>query len=285
MEYATLYIFLALAFGLYMTWGVGANDVANAMGTSVGSGAITVRNAIVIAAVFEFTGAFLAGGHVTGTIRKGIIDPAYIPSPEILIYGMLSALLASGLWLMVASYFGWPVSTTHTIVGSLVGFGVVGLGFHSVVWSKVGEIVASWVVSPLLGATLAFLLAVSVRRLILDTDEPFENAKRFGPVYVFFMGVLIGLVTLFKGLKHLSLDLNGWQSLGVAVGRRATPGRRRQTAPQPYPQGRPRGREGNSTTPASKRCSRRSASSRPARWPSLTDRTTSPTVSGRSPPS
>jgi len=218
MEYATVFITLGLIFGLYMTWGVGANDVANAMGTSVGSGAITVKKAIVIAAVFEFAGAFLAGGHVTGTIRKGIIDPALVPSPEILIYGMLSALLAAGLWLMVASYFGWPVSTTHTIVGSLVGFGIVGLGFESVAWGTVGGILASWVVSPLLGATIAFLLAVSVRRLILDTDDPFGNAKRFGPAYVFFMGLLIGLVTLFKGLKHLNLHLSGWQSLGIAVG-------------------------------------------------------------------
>jgi PiT family inorganic phosphate transporter len=208
---------LAIIFALYMTWGVGANDVANAMGTSVGSGAITVKKAILIAAVFEFTGAFLAGGHVTGTIRKGIIDAAYVPSPEVLIWGMLSALLAAGVWLMVASYYGWPVSTTHTIVGALVGFGIVGMGLEAVAWGKVGSIVASWLVSPLIGGTIAFLLTVSVRKLILDTDDPFANAKRWGPAYVFLMGVLIALVTMFKGLKHLKLELTAGQSYGIAI--------------------------------------------------------------------
>ncbi len=217
MEFGLVFMILAVVFGLYMTWGVGANDVANAMGTSVGSGAITVVKAIFIAAIFEFAGAVLAGGHVTSTIRKGIIDAAYVPSPEILVYGMLSALLASGVWLMVASRWGWPVSTTHTIVGSLIGFGVVGLGPDAVDWPAVARILASWVVSPLLGASLAFFLMLSLRRTILDTDEPLENAKRYGPVYVFFMGVLIALVTLFKGLKHLRLELNTWQTIAAAL--------------------------------------------------------------------
>jgi PiT family inorganic phosphate transporter len=217
MEYASVFVTLALIFGLYMTWGVGANDVANALGTSVGSGAISVKKAILIAAVFEFAGAVLAGGHVTGTIRKGIIDPSFVPSPDILIYGMLASLLAAGLWLMVASYFGWPVSTTHTIVGSLIGFGVVGLGPEAIAWGKVGEIVASWLISPLIGATLAFLLTMSIRKMILDTDKPFENAKKYGPVYVFLMGVMIALVTMFKGLTHLNLDLSGAESFLLAL--------------------------------------------------------------------
>jgi PiT family inorganic phosphate transporter len=217
MEFGLVFITLAIVFGLYMTWGVGANDVANAMGTSVGSGAITVRSAIIIAGIFEFSGAFLAGGHVTGTIRSGILDSSRMPSADVLVLGMLSALLASGIWLMIASYYGWPVSTTHTIVGSLIGFGLVGLGVDAVEWVKVIGIVASWIISPVLGATAAYLLAHSVRKLILDTDQPFQNAVRFGPLYVFFMGVLISLVTLFKGLKHLDLELGGWQSLGLAV--------------------------------------------------------------------
>ena len=120
----------AVVLGLYMTWGVGANDVANAMGTSVGSGAITVRKAILIAAVFEFAGAVLAGGHVTGTIRKGIIARRAVPSRDPGL-GMLAALLAAGLWLMVASWYGWPVSTTHTIVGALIGFGMRRLGIEA----------------------------------------------------------------------------------------------------------------------------------------------------------
>ncbi len=217
MEFAMVFIVMAVIFGLYMTWGVGANDVANAMGTSVGSGAITVKKAILIAAVFEFTGAVLAGGHVTGTIRKGIIDADFVPSPEILILGMLSALLAAGTWLMVASWFGWPVSTTHTIVGALIGFGIVGLGMEAVKWGKVGSIVASWLVSPMLGAFFAFLLALSVRKLILENESPLTAAKRWGPVYVFFMGVLISLVTIFKGLKHLNLELTTGQSFVVAI--------------------------------------------------------------------
>ena len=218
MEFGLVFVLLAVIFGLYMTWGVGANDVANAMGTSVGSGAITVKRAILIAAVFEFAGAVVAGGHVTGTIRKGIIDPSLVPSPEILVLGMLASLLAAGLWLMIASYFGWPVSTTHTIVGALVGFAIVGLGFEAVEWGQVGRIVASWIISPLLGATIAFLMSLSVRRFILDTDFPLQSAKRYGPVYVFFMGVLIALVTLFKGLKHLNLEMTGAQTVVVALG-------------------------------------------------------------------
>ncbi len=210
---------LAVAFGLYMTWGIGANDVANAMGTSVGSGAITVRQAILIAAVFEFAGVMLAGGHVTSTIRKGVVDPApIIDSPELLVYGMLSALLAAAVWLMIASWKGWPVSTTHSIVGALVGFAVVGIGKDAVQWDKVGQIVASWIVSPLLGGLLAFVLMRSIRRLILNTDQPFQKAKQWGPVYVFLVGFLIALVTLFKGLQHLDINLSVPASFAAATG-------------------------------------------------------------------
>jgi len=159
----------------------------------------------------------VAGGHVTGTIRKGIIDTAHVPTPEILILGMLAALLAAGVWLMVASNFGWPVSTTHTIVGALVGFAAVGLGTEAVEWGVVSGIMASWVVSPVLGGAGAFVLTISIRRLILNTDEPFEAAKRWGPAYVFFMGLLIALVTLFKGLSHLDLTLTVAQSVLLAV--------------------------------------------------------------------
>ena len=206
--YGFILMVMAIVFGLYMTWGIGANDVANAMGTSVGSGAITVKQAIVIAAIFEFAGAFIAGGNVTQTIRKGIIDPSSITnSPEILAFGMLSALLAAGIWLMVASTKGWPVSTTHTIVGAVIGFAIVGIGVDAVEWGKVAQIAASWVVSPVLGGTISFILMMSIRRLILNTENPFQNAKRWGPVYIFLVGFIISLVTLFKGLKHLNIEL------------------------------------------------------------------------------
>ena len=156
-------LFLVLGFGIFMAWGIGANDVANAMGTSVGSGALTLKQAIIIAAVFEFLGAFLAGGEVTSTIRKGIIDPALFEAiPDKFVLGMLSALLAAATWLLVASNRGWPVSTTHSIVGAIVGFSAVVVSVDAVNWGKVGEISASWVVSPLLAGSIAWCLYKSV---------------------------------------------------------------------------------------------------------------------------
>ncbi|MCU7802035.1 MAG: inorganic phosphate transporter [Candidatus Thiodiazotropha sp. (ex Lucinoma annulata)] len=217
-EWGTVFIALAVIFGLYMSWGIGANDVANAMGTSVGSGAISVKQAIIIAAIFEFAGAFIAGGSVTKTIRKGIIDPSSITgNPELLIYGMLSALLASAIWLMFASTRGWPVSTTHSIIGAIVGFAVVGIGVDAVNWGKIASIVASWIVSPLVGGVIALLLMISIRKLILNTDSPFTKAKTWAPMYVFLVGWIVSLVTLFKGLKHLKLELNMVESLVVAT--------------------------------------------------------------------
>jgi PiT family inorganic phosphate transporter len=217
--YGTVFLVLAVIFGFYMTWGIGANDVANAMGTSVGSGAITVKQAIIIAAIFEFAGAFIAGGNVTSTIRKGIVDPAGLAdSPEILVYGMLAALLAAAVWLMIASSRGWPVSTTHSIVGALVGFAVAGLGMDAVHWGKIGQIAASWIISPALGGFLAYMLMASIHKVILNTEHPFENAKRWGPAYVFLVGFIISLVTIFKGLKHLNLELSVFESFFGAVG-------------------------------------------------------------------
>ena len=209
---------MAAAFGLFMAWGIGANDVANAMGTSVGSRALSLRQAVVIAAIFEFLGAVLAGGQVTATIRKGIIDPGLLAgSPELLVFGMLASLLVAGVWLMVASTFGWPVSTTHTIVGAIVGFAIVGMGASAVQWAKVGAIVASWVVSPLLAGTLAFALFRSVQRLIFDAEDPFRAAKRYVPLYIFLVGFIISLVTVLKGLKHVGLALSLAQSYALAV--------------------------------------------------------------------
>ena len=216
--YGTAMIIMAMIFGLFMTWGVGANDLANAMGTSVGAGAVTVKQAIGIAIVFEFLGAVLAGGHVTKTIRKGIIDPTpIINNPEILVFGMLASLLAAAVWLMIASYKGWPVSTTHSIVGAIVGFTIVGIGPEAVKWDKIMKVVVSWVISPAVGGTISFLLVMSTRKLIFDTETPLKNAKRYAPVYIFLVGFIISLVTMFKGLKHLNLDLSAGQSVFGAV--------------------------------------------------------------------
>ncbi len=216
--HGSTFMILAIAFGLFMTWGIGANDLANAMGTSVGAGALTVKKAICIALVFELCGAVLAGGHVTTTIRKGIIDPSGIMnSPEILIYGMLASLLAAACWLMIASKEGWPVSTTHSIIGALIGFAIVGIGPEAVKWGKVSEVAASWVVSPVIGGAISFLLVMSIRKLIFDTETPLKNAKRYAPGYIFLAGFIICLVTLFKGLKHLNLNLSEFQSISVAI--------------------------------------------------------------------
>lgn len=217
-QWGSVFLILAILFGFYMTWGIGANDVANAMGTSVGSGAITVKQAILIAAIFEFAGAFIAGGTVTDTIRNGILDAnALAGRPELLVYGMLSALLAAGIWLMIASARGWPVSTTHSIVGAIVGFAIAGIGIESVEWGMIGQIVASWVISPVLGGLVAILLMLSIRRLIFDADNPFQQAKRWGPFYVFLVGWIVSMVTLFKGLDHLNLHLSTFASSILAI--------------------------------------------------------------------
>ncbi len=213
LDQSTVYIILAGVFGMFMAWGIGANDVANAMGTSVGSKAITIKQAVLIAAIFEFAGAFLAGGHVTKTIRKGIIDSDVVAAtPDLLIYGMLAALLAAGIWLLVASRRGWPVSTTHSIVGAIVGFAIAAYGLDAVNWDKVGFIVASWVVSPVLAGVLSFALFTSVQKLILNTEHPLANAKKYVPIYIFFTGFMLALVTLFKGLKHIGLELSTGES-------------------------------------------------------------------------
>ncbi len=226
---ADIFIMLAIGFGLFMAWGIGANDVANAMGTSVGSGAITFRQAVVIAIIFEFAGAILAGGEVTATIRKGILDAAlFTDNPHLLVYGMLASLLAAGTWLLIASSLGWPVSTTHSIVGAIVGFGALGVGVDAVAWDKVIKIVMSWVASPVLAGTLAVIIFKSLQTLVIDTKNPLANAKKYLPFYVFFVGFIIALVTLFKGLKHveslkyISKDVSLSVMIAVAVGILAT---------------------------------------------------------------
>jgi len=218
-QYGDVIVILACVFGFFMAWGVGANDVANAMGTSVGSKALSLKQAITIAIVFEFAGAYLAGGAVTATIRKGIIDPALLAStPELLIFGMMSALLASAIWLLVATFYGWPVSTTHSIVGAIVGFAAVGISPDAVNWGKVFNIVASWVVSPVTAGFIAFFLFRSVQRLVLDTVNPFQNAQKYVPVYIFLVGFIICMVTFTKGLKHIGLDLSFANSAMISVG-------------------------------------------------------------------
>jgi len=218
MDQGVVYITLAALFGIFMAWGIGANDVANAMATSVGSKALTIKQAVFVAAVFEFLGAVLAGGEVTDTVRKGIVDTdLLIDSPDLLVYGMLAALLAAGSWLFIASRNGWPVSTTHSIVGAIVGFAAVGIGPDAVQWGKVGEIVLSWVASPLTAGFIAFLVYRSVQKLILSQEDPLSKARRYVPVYIFLAAFTITLVTILKGLKHVGLDISLRDSYILAI--------------------------------------------------------------------
>lgn len=222
MEYALLYFILACIFGFFMAWGIGANDIANAMGTSVGSKAVTLKQALVIAAVFETAGALLAGGEVTDTIRSHVLDTdTFATMPDIFIYGMLAALLAAGTWLLIASYFGLPVSTTHSIVGAIVGFGLISVGYDGIRWEIVFNIVLSWIFTPLIAGIIAYLLFRSVQYLILNSTNPLANAKRFIPGYIFLVILIISLVTFAKGLKHVGLNLAPWQvavaSLGIST--------------------------------------------------------------------
>ena len=218
-NYGNVLIILAIIFGTFMAWGIGANDVANAMGTSVGSGAVTIKQAIIIAVIFEFAGAILAGGEVTATIRKGILDAAlFTNEPHLLVYGMLASLLAAGMWLLIASSFGWPVSTTHSIVGAIVGFGAVGVGVDAVAWSKVFKIVISWIASPILAGVISFILFRSLQNLIIDTKHPFDNAKKYVPYYMFLVGFIVSLVTIFKGLKHVGMSFDTFTSYSLSIG-------------------------------------------------------------------
>ncbi len=217
-QYGQVLVFVAALFGFFMAYGVGANDVANAMGTSVGSKALTLKQALIIAAVFEATGAWLAGGEVTSTIRSGIVDAAAFKDvPELLVYGMIGSLLAAGTWLLVATHYGWPVSTTHSIVGAIIGFASVGVGMDYVHWDSVGGIVGSWVITPLLSGVLAFLIFMSAQRFIFDTDNPLKAAKKYVPYYMFFAAYIMSYVTVTKGLKHVGLDLSTNEGILLCV--------------------------------------------------------------------
>ena len=216
-EYGTLFIILTAVFGLLMAFGIGANDVSNAMGTSVGSGTITAKQAILIAMVFEFAGAYLAGGEVTETIKSGIIDPTqFSATPDVLVLGMMGALLSAGVWLLLASFMGWPVSTTHSIIGAIIGFACVTVGTQAVEWSSIQGIVASWFVTPIISGVIAYTIFTSTQKFIFDTDTPLENAKKYGPYYMGLTAFILTIVTITKGLKHVGLHLTTTETVIVS---------------------------------------------------------------------
>jgi PiT family inorganic phosphate transporter len=211
-------LIFAAVLGFYMAANIGANDLANAMGTSVGSGALTMKKAVLMAAAFDLTGAVLAGGTVTNTIRKGMIDPSLLAgSPDRLLLGMFAALLAAGIWVHLATYLGLPVSTTHSIVGAVVGFGVVAVGFWSISWGKIGAIALSWVISPVAGGIIAIMIYYFIQQKILSSPAPYGAAQRYVPMLLCPVFVVIILSVIFKGLKNLHMDLSFGKALFIAL--------------------------------------------------------------------
>ena len=218
VDHGTLFVVLACCIGLWMTWGIGANDLANIMSTAMGSKAVSVRQALIIAIIFEIAGAFLGGIEVSDTVRSGIIDSQqFLHVPQLLIYGMLSVLLAGSLWITLASYIGMPVSVTNAIVGALVGVGAITLGLHAIHWQTVGYIAISWISSPTVAGVTAYLLFISIRRFILGADNPLVAAKRYVPLYLFLVGIILAMMTMLKALHHFHLHLGIMNTSGLLL--------------------------------------------------------------------
>ena len=191
-----------VAIAFYLAWSIGANDLANSMGTSVGSKALTIRKAVIIASIFEFLGAFLVGVHVTKTLRYGIVNPnasVFTADPYLYAYGMLAAILAAAIWVSISTYYSLPISTTQAIVGALVGFGLVTAGVSSISWGKMLEIGGSWVLSPLAGVALAFFVFFIIKKAIFNSDKPLESTKKVVPLFAFMLITVI-LFSIFKGM-------------------------------------------------------------------------------------
>ncbi len=217
MPVETILLILVVLAGAYMAWNIGANDVANAMGTSVGSGALTLRQAVIVAAFLEFGGAFFLGSHVSETIQGGIVDSAIFKDPMILVFGMLASLVAAGAWLQLASYYGWPVSTTHTIVGAIVGFGLVVGGSEAVYWDNIAIITASWIFSPVLGGVASFFIFNLLRKSIFYADRPVVAARKMTPYLVFGVVFILALILLYKGLSNIQLQLTFIESTAISA--------------------------------------------------------------------
>lgn len=211
-------VIVAIIVGFYMAWNIGANDVANSMACAVGSKSLTIFWAVVLAGICNFCGAVLVGSHVANTVRKGIIETqAFTQDPNILAHGMLCALLAAAVWLNLATYFGMPVSTTHSIVGAIVGFGILKAGLGHVHWIKFGQIIASWLISPLAGGIMAFIIFKLISRYILSSDKPAIAAQKGVPICFFVVFTTIILSIIYKGLKNLHLDLSAHKAIVISL--------------------------------------------------------------------
>ena len=218
MDHSLIFLFSAVILCFLMTWGVGANDLANVMSTTMGSKAVTVKQAMLIAIVFEFAGAFFGGGGVTETMRDKIINTSQLTEqPTILIEGMLSVLFACTIWMNLASYLGVPVSITNALVGSMVGFGAVELGPDAIHWEQVGHIAIGWVTSPIISGVTAYALFISIQQSIFVKTNPLAKAKLYIPIYLFLIGSILSFITVFKGLNHFDIHLNIKQNLAVTL--------------------------------------------------------------------
>ena len=218
MDYSIIYLLVAVVLCFLMTWGVGANDLANVMSTTMGSKAVTVRQAMLIAIVFEFAGAFLGGSGVTETMRDGIINTSQLSDqPLVMIEGMLGVLFACTIWMNLASYLGVPVSITNALVGSMVGFGAVVLGPNAIHWNQVGRIAIGWVTSPMISGITAYALFISIQQTIFVKNNPLAKAKLYIPIYLFLIGSILSFITVFKGLNHFDIHLNFKQNLAVTL--------------------------------------------------------------------
>lgn len=219
MEYGLIFIVLAGVVGLWMTWGVGANDLANIMSTTMGSKALTVRQALIIAIIFEVMGAFFGGSEVSETVRGGIIDlKAVAADPHLLIYSMLAVLLAGATWITTASFLGMPVSITQAVIGALVGVGAIAIGIDAVEWHNVIYIFISWIAAPSLAGLVAFFLFISIRQVILGVEEPVKAAKHIIPFYFFLVGVVLAIMTVLKTLEHFHIYLNMLLQILIVLG-------------------------------------------------------------------
>lgn len=210
-------IILTFIFGFYMAWNIGANDVSNAMGTSVGSKALTLKKAVIIAAILEFSGAFLLGSNVSSTIQQGIVDPDFFSfNPMIFVIGMIGALLATGLWINIASYFHLPISTTHAIIGSVIGFGLIIGGIKAIHWEQLLFITLSWIIAPIISGFIAYIFFSFVQKKILYSFNPFDSAKKISPYFIFFIILVFSFNILFKGPKHLNLHFSLLAALSLS---------------------------------------------------------------------
>ena len=211
-------LLLASLVGFYMATNIGANDLANAMGTSVGSRALTLRKAVVISIVANALGAALAGAYVTNTISKGMIDPTLLAAdPNELILGMFASLIAAGIWVNLATYFALPVSTTHAIVGAVVGFGIISVGVGAISWGQIVTIVLSWIISPVTGALIAGGIYFFAERKIMSTKDPVRAAEHYAPVLVFLVILILILSFIFKGLKNLHLEMGFFTTFSLVI--------------------------------------------------------------------